>query len=313
MVIPPPVLASLRKSAKATSSSVRRYPRHVFDSVRDACLPRSAIVPCIDLASFTSHPLAACWIGHASVLLRVGAQTILTDPVFSHRIGMRVGGVTLGVPRLVAPAVDVDHLPQIDIVLISHAHFDHLDRPSLQRLAAGPAKGASVITAAQTRRLIPPGFAEVVELPWDRRIRCRDLRFSACKPAHWGARTAIDHHRGFNSYLIEHAASAARVFFAGDTAATDAFKRIGPTDLSIFGIGAYDPWEHAHATPEQVWSMFIDQSQGRSALLPMHHSTFALGREPVDEPLNRLFGAASSSAHRIVATRIGSLWTPGAG
>src|SRR6185369_8558322 len=192
---------------------------------------------------------------------------------------------------------DVDHLPPIDVVMLSHAHFDHLDRPSLKRLAAGPAKGATVVTAQFTRKLVPPGFGDVLELPWRQVLRLGkpgcgegEVVVQAMQPEHWGARTAVDRHRRFNSYLLE--APGGRVLFAGDTAHTHAFDVLGPTgvDLAVFGIGAYDPWEHAHATPEQVWSMYTRLSGGspRGALLPMHHSTFVLGREPLHEPIERL-------------------------
>ena len=301
-------LATIRKTAEAAHSSVRRYPKHVIDSVRSARRAAPEVTPSADLTEFASHDLAAFWIGHATVLLRLAGRTILTDPVFSHRIGVSAMGVTIGVPRLAPPAVDVDHLPAIDVVLLSHAHFDHLDRPSLERLASGPARGAMVVTASRTRRLVPAGFGDVIELPWDRRVRVAGLRIQAHRPAHWGARTAIDQFRGFNSYVLEGAGR--RVLFAGDTAHTDAFDRIGSTDVSIFGIGAYDPWEHAHATPEQVWSMFCAQRAGASDahILPMHHSTFQLGREPVHEPIERLLKAAGSEVDRVVARAPGELW-----
>lgn len=305
-------LTGLRKTAGAARSSVQRYPKHVLDSVRSARAIPPNVIPTADLSAFSGHDLAAFWIGHATVLLRLGGKTILTDPVFSHRIGMKAMGVTIGVPRLAPPAVDVEHLPPIDVVLLSHAHFDHLDRPSLSRLAKGPGRGATVVTASRTRGLIPEGFGEVVELPWDRRARVDGsgggVRVRALRPAHWGARTAIDHFRGFNSYVLE--AGAERVLFAGDTASTDAFDQVGATALSMFGIGAYDPWEHAHATPEQVWRMFRSQQSespdGR--LLAMHHSTFQLGREAPKEPIQRLLAAAGSDHERIVASEVGQLW-----
>jgi hypothetical protein len=95
------------------------------------------------------------------------------------------------------------------------------------------------------------------------------------------------------------------VLFAGDTAATDAFERIGPVDLSIFGVGAYEPWEHAHATPEQVWRMFAKLRGNDGKLLPMHHSTFDLGEERPGEPLARLEAAAGSHWADVVCRGIG--------
>jgi L-ascorbate metabolism protein UlaG (beta-lactamase superfamily) len=324
----PGVRRVVERAVTGARGAVPRYTRELIASVREEREVRrgkktgaaSTIVgPHEAIEAFLEADLAALWIGHATVLLRIGGLNILTDPVFSRRIGMRLGAMTLGLARIRPPAIDVEHLPPIDLVLLSHAHFDHLDRPSLKRLAAGPGAGAQVLTAMHTRRLICPGFGEVTELPWRRSARVHGsgnpsaLTITAIEPAHWGARTALDRHRRFNSYLIE--SNFHRVLFAGDTAHTHAFDHIGPVDLAVFGIGAYDPWEHAHATPEQVWSMYTRLTDPahpspapRGHLLPMHHSTFILGREPVDEPLHRLRQIAGAQGNHIVADMPGKMW-----
>jgi L-ascorbate metabolism protein UlaG (beta-lactamase superfamily) len=230
--------------------------------------------------------------------------------------------MTVGIARFAPAPVTPEQLPRIDAVLLSHAHFDHLDKPSLERLARGPAAGATVIAARRTRSLIPSGFARVVELGWNDTLSTGGLEIAALRPRHWGARVAVDRRRGFNSYVIQTAsgpsAEPRRVLFAGDTADTDAFDHLsaqGGVDLAIFGIGAYAPWEEDHATPEQVWRMFTRLNAGRarrdgpSRLLPMHHSTFPLGQEPPAEPLARLLAAASGEAPRVVARAPGDLWT----
>ncbi|CAG0955750.1 hypothetical protein PHYC_00454 [Phycisphaerales bacterium] len=255
----------------------------------------------------TQGPLAAAWLGHATVLLRIGDQWVLTDPVFSHRIGIRLGPLTMGVGRLLPP-FDIGSLPPLDLILISHAHFDHLDKPTLKRLVSPATR---VVTAENTRRLIPRGFGDVKELAWDDTVEIGPLALRAFRPAHWGARTAWDKHRGFNSYILESKNGDApkRVLFAGDTAFSHAFGDVGGdkgVDLSVFGIGAYNPWVHAHATPEEVWQMH-EMARGRY-LLPMHHSTFRLSDEPIGEPLQRLLEAAGSHAPRIVGRELGSVW-----
>lgn len=281
------------------------------------------------LRDFESLDLGAVWLGHASVLLRIGGirgLTILTDPVFSPRVGLRVGKRTFGMPRLRALPIDPGSLPPVDLVLLSHAHFDHLDRPSLDLLAS---QRTTVITARRTRRLIPRGFGEVVEMDWQHGMDFSPgqgrmpVRLSAHRPRHWGARVAVDRRRGFNSYLIQTAGSTGtcaaadsrRIFFAGDTADTDAFDGLGPIDLAIFGIGAYgNHWDHAHANPEQVWRMFTGINRDdpdRGVLMPIHHSTFELGGERPDEPLRRLLAAAGRAEHRVVGRGIGELWKPG--
>lgn len=318
----------LKRVTAAARSGFRRYPRHLLHSVRD--LSFFAPPPLLDIpGSHSSHTddrsaphhfsgsfndgsddLAALWIGHATVLLRIAGQTILTDPVFSRRIGVSLGRHTFGISRLAPPALDPASLPPIDAVLLSHAHFDHLDKPSLARLVS---PHTTVITAPRTSRLIPRGFRAVIELPWDGVVRLGELDITAMQPAHWGARTALDRGRGFNSYLLDSSRSAVaphrRVLFAGDTALTESLDAAGNLDLAIFGIGAYDPWENAHATPEQVWSMFTRLNQhGDGYLLPMHHSTFELSDEHRDEPMQRLIDAAGSDALRVVCRSIGGFW-----
>jgi len=151
----------------------------------------------------------------------------------------------------------------------------------------------------------------VIELDWGNSIELDTFAVRAVEPAHWGARRALDRDRGFNAYLVESDAGAS--FAAGDSAHTRAFDAVGPVDLAIFGIGAYDPWEHAHATPEQVWDMFTamggaDEATGGFTLLPIHHSTFELSDEPVDEPMRRLLRAAGEHASRVLRATPGEVF-----
>jgi L-ascorbate metabolism protein UlaG (beta-lactamase superfamily) len=293
--------AVLRRLVKAARSGMRRYPRAIVESVRQpwapVCLPGEACTP-----NLTEHDLAAVWLGHGSVLVRIGGITILMDPVLSERIGMSLGSMTFGLPRLRPLPLHTEHLPPVDLVLISHAHFDHLDKPTLKRLAS-PA--TTVITARRTARLIPQGFGDVIELDWDQKFRFRGVELSSLRPVHWGARTALDRKRGYNSYLVR--SDDHGVLLAGDTAFTDAFNHLTDLTLAVMGIGAYEPWQHAHATPEQVWRMF--QATGAHHLLPVHHSTFPLGDEHVDEPMQRLLSAAAGEADRVVLAQPGEVWT----
>lgn len=299
-----------------TRSRLRRYPTQLVESLlqpasRGGAGPQPGVQPApieLDLSS-AAGPISAAWLGHASVLLRLADRWILTDPVFSERIGVSLGPITVGVSRK-APTIDFSQLPHIDLVLLSHAHFDHLDKPTLRRLASPSTR---VVTAANTRGLIPPGFGDVRELRWGQQLRLGPMLLRALRPEHWGARTAWDRHRGYNAYVLEADAvrqHRSRVLFAGDTAHSDAFHPLGAeggVDLSIFGIGAYDPWIAKHATPEQVWEMHT--AAGGRHLLPMHHSTFELSDEPMDEPLRRLINAAGSASPNIVATRLGEIWS----
>jgi L-ascorbate metabolism protein UlaG (beta-lactamase superfamily) len=256
------------------------------------------------VAHWADHELAAAWIGHATVLLRVGGMTILTDPVLGNRVGVGLGLCTGGPRRLVAPALTIKELPDVDLILLSHAHFDHLDRPTLARLP----KRTAVVTASQTADLLTDlGYRNVHELRWGESTTIGPLTLTAHSVAHWGARTFYDHHRGYNAYSID--AGRRRVLFGGDTAYHDGFREVGDVDLAILGIGAYHPYVRSHATPEQAWDMA--GHVGADFVLPMHHSTFRLGWEPAGEPMERLLAAAGRDAERVIAREIGDAWSLG--
>ena len=297
-------LTGARRVLKATRSGLKRYPRALYESLRNPFAHRSPVLtagpipPRID-----DHPLAAMWLGHGSVLVRMCGVNVMMDPVFSERIGVTVGGVTIGLPRLCPMPFDPRALPEIDLVLISHAHFDHLDRPSLRGLVSGR---TMVVTARRTRKLIPPGFGRIAELDWGQEMVFKGLRIEAVQPAHWGARTALDRRRGYNSYVIREDKDHHAVLLTGDTALTDAFARVDGLSLAVFGIGSYEPWEHAHATPEQAWQMF--QGSRAAKLLPVHHSTFPMGDEGEGEPMRRLLAAAGDEADRVIIAEPGAVW-----
>jgi len=289
------------KARGAVRFGVDRVPRMLAESIREAA---GALTPGEgDLREAEGAEFAAAWLGHGGVLLRQGGMTILVDPVLSQRIGPRIGRRTIGPSRLAPTPVDVEKLPRIDLVLITHAHFDHLDRPTLERLAND---GTTVVTSRRTRRLIPRGFRDVLELHWDGVVEVEGARVSALRPEHWGGRTAIDVVRGCNSYLVE--SDGRRTLAPGDTADTREFESVGSVDLAAFGIGAYEPSEHHHATPEQVWRMF--RSMPGEVLFPVHHSTFELSAEGADEPMTRLLKAAGEEAGRVARVKPGELWRP---
>jgi L-ascorbate metabolism protein UlaG (beta-lactamase superfamily) len=246
--------------------------------------------------------LHAAWLGHATVLLKVDGMTILTDPVFSDRAGLNLGLLTLGLKRLVAPALTLEELPPIDLLLLSHAHMDHFDLPSLRALEQ---KGTRVITAAKTGDLLrADGYRSVQEIGWDERTRIGPAELKGFRVNHWGARMRTDRYRGYNGYLLD--AGRYRILFAGDTAVTDAFRPLRSSrriDLALMPVGAYNPWIHYHCTPEQAWRMANDA--GAERIIPVHHRTFQLSREPLDEPLERLYGAAANDSARVAIQRIG--------
>lgn len=276
-----------------------------------------------DLDRMGDPSLAAVWIGHGTVLAHVGGQWVLVDPVFSERSGVRpfdwlkwpnfLQKLIIGPKRLMPPMIDLHELPEIDLVLLTHAHFDHFDVHSLGVLAS---PRTSVVTARGTAGLVPRGFASVHEIDWDQHAQVAGLRILALKPRHWGSRILIDRGRGYNAYAVtgtEPSGTQRSVLFGGDSAHTRAFDRLGDRvpnlELAVLGIGAYEPWLDQHASPEQAWDMF--RTSGARRLMPVHHSTFVLSNEPLDEPLARLNSVAQAAGERdrIVGERPGEVWT----
>ncbi len=261
------------------------------------------------LAAWTDEGVHAAWIGHSTVLIRIDGFNILTDPVFSRRIGIGIGPVVVGMKRLVDPALDLPHLPRPDLILLSHAHMDHFDLPSLRTLES---RATSVVTAASTSDLLRvKRYRSVEELRWDESCQVGPVKVRAFEVRHWGARTRTDVHRGYNGYLIE--AGRYRIVFGGDTAYTDSFRQIRsarPVDLAIMPIGAYDPWIHAHCNPEQALAMA--NHTGAEFVLPVHHQTFKLSNEPNLEPIERLLIASRAAEERIPVREIGGEFHLGA-
>jgi L-ascorbate metabolism protein UlaG (beta-lactamase superfamily) len=245
------------------------------------------------------------WIGHATVLINFFGIKILTDPVLFPRIGIRLPGFTVGPKRLTAPALEFDELPGIDIVLLSHAHFDHFDLRTLHCFD----ENTSVITARDTRDLLRwTRLHDITELRWGERKPLKtaisDIDIVAFRVNHWGARKQRDIYRGYNGYLLER--NERRILFAGDTALTDSFAELrqhGRIDLAIMSIGAYNPWIRSHCTPEQAIEMA--NAAGARFIMPVHHQTFRLSFEPLREPIERFENALNNTPERIALREIG--------
>jgi L-ascorbate metabolism protein UlaG (beta-lactamase superfamily) len=255
-------------------------------------------------AEWSDERLTVAWLGHATVLINFYGTWLLTDPALGARVGVRVGAVTLGPRRLVRPALAPRELPALDAVLVSHAHMDHCDMATLRRL---PRRTRAVVQKGNgdlVRR-----FARVDELAWGESVEVKGARVESLEVSHWGARTLTDGHRGYGGFLVEKRGRA--LVFGGDTAYTAAFARLKRrgtrVDLAVLPIGAYDPYINVHASPEQSWRMA--REMGAEYILPMHHSTFRLSREPVEEPRRRLLAAAGPERRRVALTEIGETWT----
>lgn len=252
-------------------------------------------------AKWRDDRLTIAWLGHSTLLVNFFGLWMITDPALLMRVGVRAGVVTLGPKRLVAPALRTRQLPPLDFILLTHAHMDHFDLGTLRRLP----RRATVVTAKSTADLLPRRFHDVVELGWGDSGRFDrphgSLRIEAVRVRHWGARIRTDTHRGFNGYVVER--NGRRLFLAGDTARTDmrVVGRKGPVDVMAVPIGAYDPWIMSHCSPEEAVAM-ANEARARY-VVPIHHRTFRLGREPVDEPIRRFRNALERD--RVALTEVG--------
>lgn len=256
-----------------------------------------------DPRSWPDTQLTVAWLGHATVLLNFHGSWVLTDPALERRIGLGRGLAKLGPRRLIEPALRPGELPPLDLVLLSHSHMDHTDLGTLRRLPAP----TPVVVQTGNRDLVRR-FGRVEELAWGEETEIHGLRIESTKSRHWGARMITDTQRGYGGYLLQK--EGRTVLFAGDTAYTDALTPLGQRvriDLAILPIGAYDPWIANHASPEQAWAMF--KALGAEYVLPVHHSTFRLSREPVEEPIRRFLAAAGNERWRVVATEVGATWS----
>jgi L-ascorbate metabolism protein UlaG (beta-lactamase superfamily) len=259
-----------------------------------------------DPAQWSDEAITGSCLGHSTVFLNFLGVRVLTDPVFSNRVGLGVPPFILGPKRFVAPALTPKELPAPDVILLSHAHFDHFDTWSLRKFD----RATPVVTARATGDLLRcQGFKNIHELDWGQSVtietRSGPIRFTGLEVAHWGARMMRDDYRGYNGYLMERGEHA--VCFAGDTAYTTAFAKLKnperPIDLMLMPIGAYDPWIRAHCSPEQAASMARDA--GALHFVPIHHETFKLSAEAMNEPAARLRAAFAHEPQQLLAVSVG--------
>jgi L-ascorbate metabolism protein UlaG (beta-lactamase superfamily) len=250
------------------------------------------------LEQLRSGDVAVTYIGHATFLLRFPGLAILTDPIFSDRASPLSW---IGPKRVRAPAIALDDLPTIDVVLVSHNHYDHMDVPSLRRIrdrwnppiVTGIGNGAYL--AAQ-------GLRNVIELDWWERAALRPGLGIVYVPAqHWSRRRAWDTNRMlWGGHVVE--AAGARAYFAGDTGYPAQFgeiaRRLGVPDVALLPIGGYEPrWFMApqHMNPDDAVRAHRDL--GARLSVGMHFGAFPLTDEAIDAPAAAL--AAARKAHGV--------------
>jgi L-ascorbate metabolism protein UlaG (beta-lactamase superfamily) len=235
--------------------------------------------------------LGVTFIGHSSFLLQMDGRKVLIDPVFSKRL------VVLRRQR--RPGLLVAELPPIDLVLLTHAHMDHLNVSSLRHVIRVTrrltGKTPEVVVPKGVEDLVASlGFSQVHALAWWEHVDVQGLRVTMTPCQHWGARMFRDTHRGYGGYVINGGNHS--VYHSGDTAYFDGFHEIGARlkpQVALLPIGAYfpDSYRTVHTSPEEAVRGFIEL--GAEQMVPMHYGTFPLGREPMDEPLQRVKAEAA--------------------
>lgn len=240
------------------------------------------------------------WIGHASVLVQFEGHSVIFDPNWANWHGP--------VKRQMVPGLNLKALPDLDLVLVSHAHFDHLHKPSLRVIEAKDGIVVPKGSAGLVKRL---GFSRVEEMGVWEEQEISGMRIVHTPSHHWGARYGADKNRDYGGFLV--GSGSRKVFHAGDSAYFEGFKEIGKREdicMALLPIGAYEApsGRDVHMNPEEALQAFEDL--GAQLMLPMHYGTFPLGNEERDEPVRRLLEEAE---RRGISDRIIVPSAPGVG
>lgn len=230
--------------------------------------------------------LALTFIGHSSFFAQIGGANIIIDPIFTRWLFL--------LKRLRRPGLRIRDLPVMDIVLVSHAHFDHLHRPSLRAIVRNNRRKHAppplIVIPRNVSDLVSDlGFRRIVELDWWDEHREGKLTITHTPSRHWGARIIRDMHRGYGGYVVRSGAHS--LYHAGDTAYFNGFQEIGrrlAPEIALLPIGAYHPasFRNVHTNPADAVRAF--QDLGAKWMVPMHYGSFRLSHEPMDEPIRFL-------------------------
>jgi L-ascorbate metabolism protein UlaG (beta-lactamase superfamily) len=238
--------------------------------------------------------MVATWIGHATVLVQTHGLNILTDPVYADRSGP----FGFGPKRVAAPGIAFDDLPRIDLVLVSHNHYDHLDKTTLKRL--WQRDHPAIVTSLGNDSVIAQTGAKATALDWGGRVKVRpDVEVAVTRNHHWGSRWFTDRNRALWSSFVVRLPSGGNLFFAGDTGFGDGrwpaeAAALGPIRLALIPIGAFrfapgQMSSGSHIGPTEAALVF--QRLGAARGLPIHWGTFRLSYEGYDTPPRMLAAA----------------------
>jgi L-ascorbate metabolism protein UlaG (beta-lactamase superfamily) len=300
-----------RGTAKTSNREMLR--RQFFgDEQREPVKPVPVITrTTADYATPPQSGLRVTWMGWSSVLVEIDGRKVLTDPVWSNRCSP---STLIGPKRFHAPPIALGELPQIDAVIISHDHYDHLDMPVVRALTA---KGAHFVLplgiGAHLERWGTPA-SQIHELDWNESFVLGNLTFTSTPARHYSGRNPPHNNETlWSTWVVKGPHN--RFFFSGDSGYTEAFKAIGaahgPFDLTLIKIGASDPtWEEIHMSPEDAVQTHRDV-RGK-LMLPVHWATFNLAFHDWNDPPKRAVVAAAKNGVRLVLPKPGELVEPAA-
>lgn len=268
-------------------------------------------------AEWNENELNIAWLGHSTMLINFYGKIILTDPVLFDRIGLYFFGGSIGPSRLTPPALTVDEIPKPDLILLSHAHMDHTDLPTLEAITDKYPNQIDLIVAYLCRDVIEDmSWRSITMLDWDEEANIQNIRIKAFEVAHFGwrfpwekdrSRGYMKDGRSYNAYLIDY--NGKKVLFGGDTRMTDKLDILKQENIEValMPIGAYNPWKHAHCNPEEALQM--TEAFGAKTFIPMHCKTFQQGKEPFNEPIDWMLNSASNYNLEIGLKEIGQTYT----
>ena len=239
-----------------------------------------------DLKKFENEDYIA-WIGHATYLIKLGNTTIITDPVFSKNAGPLI----FGPDRYTEPALNLDEIPKTDLFLLTHNHYDHLDKSTIRKF---PFKDTKVLLPLKLGKYFAPRFKDINEMDWYDEIKVNDdLKVTLLPAVHWSKRSLSDTNKTlWGNFLIEY--KGKKILFACDTGYGDIYKdlgkKYGPIDITMINIGAYDfkpmfDKSIYHTTPEEALN--VAQDLRSKKVIGTHWGTFVLSLEPIMEPPKR--------------------------
>ncbi|MGZ9583899.1 MBL fold metallo-hydrolase [Paenibacillus marinisediminis] len=265
--------------------------RHIRAHYKDYSFKISRKPPDLNRLHTNREHTTMTWIGHSTFLIQIGGLNIVTDPVWASSMAFE--------KRLTDPGIAIQEMPPVDIILLSHSHYDHLHLKSIRQLASEHTR--LIVPAGLSSKMKRKGFLNTEEMHWWEAKDVGKVRITFVPAQHWTRRTLIDTNRShWGGFVLEHidglqVKPIETIYFAGDSGYFRGFKKIGERfdiDVCLMPIGAYEPeWIMGaqHVSPEQAVQAFLDVKA--EIMIPMHYGTFKLADDTPKEAVDRLIAA----------------------